>query len=426
MPSADTREKSHPETALPSLLVEVTGLAHGGSAAGRVAEGQWAGKRVFVRGAVPGERVQVQVVRDLGGAFEAELQQVLSSSSQRIAPSCPYFGVCGGCDLQYIQSGVQREHKRELVESTLRHHAGAVPEQGVQLIGADLPEFAYRRRAAFHVDEQGRIGFFKPKSTEVVAIERCLIAAPPLNAALELLRPWLQAHPGLVGGAVVEAHDERVFLVVKLRARPPRSAPLGAIFADLEKAFAGLTVLWNNQAVYQSSAEDAVPYGRFSQVNEAANRLLIETVVRETTGRQVTELYAGGGNFSLPLCAAGKAVEAIEVDGELAAHAEREAMRLDVAERFTVRRMSVETFLKRGELRESLVLDPPRSGARSAVERCRPGSPAEVVYVSCNPATLARDVKTLVAQGYRLEKVLVLDMFPQTEHIESVAVLRAA
>lgn len=408
------------------LEIEIEALAYGGSGAGRVAAGSMAGKRAFVPLTVPGERVRAVVTLDRDAFCEAEAVEWLRTSAGRVTPPCPYYPECGGCQLQHMEVGLGRRAKRDLVEATLRHHAGVLPRQPVALIGEDLPDRGYRRRAAFHVNEHGKIGFFRRKSRTVVEIAACLVAKPALNKALAALQPWLSTHPGLVGGVVIEEHDQKSFATIKLRVRPPKTAPLNKIFAELEPHFTALRVLWNEREVYRSQAAGKEqPFGHFFQVNEQANERLIAAVLQQIRGARVTELYAGAGNFSLPLAALGKEVEAVEADRELVEYGRRRAGELGLSERVTFKRQSVEAFLREGTLRETVLLDPPRSGSRPTAESCRPEEVRRIVYVSCNVATLARDVKILADSGYELEHVSVIDMFPHTQHIETVAVLSA-
>ncbi len=406
---------------------EIDALAHGGSCIGTIqAETGRAGKRVFVPMTVPGERVAVRLIKETGSLAEGELVNILRASPRRVEAPCPYFGVCGGCALQHIPPDYQRRLKLELVEGTLRHQGGLTAKEGVELLGADLPSEGYRRRAALHADAAGRLGFFKAKSREVVEISRCLISTPLLNEALQALKPAAFAMAGILGGAVIEEHDEKVYLLLKLAKKPPRKHPLQTQLEPLLASFEAVEIVWKNEVLFSSGGDSAYHFGHFSQINEKANRVLVQAVLREIRGSDITELYAGAGNFGLPLAEAGKTVEAVEIDPVLVRQGREIARSKGLWERVNFVQSSVEKFLVRRRIRESLVLDPPRSGARQAAEACKAAeAPAEIIYVSCNPATLTRDAKILSERGYSLEEVFVLDMFPHTQHVEAMAVLRA-
>lgn len=403
-------------------------LAYGGACVGEVLEpASERGVKIFVPNTVPGEEIRARICARHRSYFEGELLSVFVPSSDRREPPCAVFGVCGGCDLQHIEIGAQRESKREMVESMLFRQAGLTPRSGVQLVGAPLPEFGYRRRIELHVAPHGAVGFYRAGSGEVVEFNSCLIAAPFLNEQLRALRPVLAAAAELVGRVVLEHQANELHVALKLR-----DSTEGIAGTDLLTRLREIIGLLPNLRVYRrgklvwqqfqsEEGREGPPAGHFSQVNEQGNRVLVQLVLQLLRGDQVTELYAGAGNFSLPLAERGASVLAVEADSALTAYGATLAAQRGVSARVQFRTATVERFLRTHQLSGPVLLDPPRSGARAAVAAMTPDAVPEVVYVSCNLPTLARDLRVLNEAGFALESVTVVDMFPHTHHVETVS-----
>lgn len=408
--------------------VEVAALAYGGSSVGRIVSGpeDLIGKKAFVPWVVPGELVEGVVVADGKRFVTAEASDVVRRSAFRVVPPCPLFTRCGGCQFQHIEGREQRRLRVEMVEQTLRVQAKVVPLEGVALLGESLPYYHYRRRIGLHVTEGGSIGFYKAGTGEVVDVPYCFLASEPLNNALLEVRPLLQAHSAECGGAMLEERGGEVFVVLKARER----VRISEAFAEGARSrFPNVEILQGKESRYRQLNFEELgdpslyPAGHFSQVNDAGNELLVEAVLANITGRKVTELYAGSGNFSFPLARAGKEVRAVELDKSLVALGRRDAEAQGLPVLFF--EASCESFVRRHPLDESVVLDPPRSGAKYLIPAFRRSGTREIVYVSCNLPSLSRDLAALLADGYIAVKVYVVDMFPQTFHTETVTILRS-
>jgi len=420
------------------IRAKIKALGYGGSFVGEVvASGEEpdprAGKKVFVREVTPGETVDVEIVKEEQKFILGRLAQVVTPSPGRISPPCPKFGVCGGCDLQHIDLSAQRVAKTEMVRTMLTIQGKLSPQDGVTLLGEDLPGLNYRRRIQLHLDRSGALGFYRPNSTAVVAIERCYLALEPLNEAIVTLRPLAKAIAPIVGGVVLERHGEKtvVILIVRDELDPRRMrSDIDGVIEQAAPLFSNLIVRRLSEDLYRQSngAEIMGPdstdaAGHFSQVNAAANEILIETVLAYAEGSSVTDLFAGAGNFALPLARKKMAVTAVELDPALVLYGTRLAREEGLDVRYVP--LPCETFVERHPLSETVVLDPPRAGAKTVVPRFDPAVTKRVVYVSCDLPSLTRDLKSLVERGYIFERLFVVDMFPQTHHVETVAILSA-
>jgi 23S rRNA (uracil1939-C5)-methyltransferase len=407
------------------IKARMEGLAYGGEFVGPVLEPEpLKGKKAFARFVCPGETIEAEIEKDLKSLIRTKNFKILQASPERQSAPCCLFQNCGGCDLQHLQIKAQRRYKLEMVRSMLARQAGLKPEKEPCLIGAELPYFYYRRRVNLHLDREGKLGFYKLSSNEVVPLRECLIATKAINTAIqENLLPFCREISDLVGAIIIEEHKQEVFIELRIRADLKKLERLITL-KRLEKVIrhtSNLKVGLRGQYIFESQKSGSVPIGHFSQINEAANDTLIECVTQLVSGNQVDDLYAGSGNLAIPLAEAGKETRAIEVEPALSAHGKQISTHLrQKLQYFT---MSCEKFVRSFELRPSVVLDPPRSGAKSILYRFDPKKIHEIIYVSCNLPSLSRDLCLLVEKGFVYKKTFVLDMFPQTHHVETISYL---
>jgi len=372
---------------------------------GRVdSAGERNGKTVLVRDVVPGERVGFSIVSEKKRIIFGELQEVISSSPHRVAPPCPYFRQCGGCDLQHIEINFQRELKLARVQETLEKKWKLVAKQGVFLIGAELPAYQYRNRIQLHITANGELGYKQRGSDTVVAISSCLISKTILSDAIATLSPLVKEH-GITRGKLHLSHnssDQNIH--ISSSGIDPKILP------KLEATLTGSGFLFETSG---SGTADL-----FEQNNHAANAILQSKVQSLFKDELVVELYAGSGNLSLPLVNNGCDVQAVELSPELVRAGQR--MHGDKPQlKFICE--SAETYIKANPDVENLLLDPPRAGALEALELLSPGHLKKLVYVSCNLNTFCRDAKVITDKGLSLQALWLLDMFPQTGHIETMA-----
>ena len=440
-----------------SLDLEAQGVAHNA-----------AGKVVFIDGALPGEQVQVAVARRKNNWEQGAMTALRRESSQRVLPRCGFFGTCGGCKMQHFHVGAQVAVKQRVLEDNL-WHLGKV-KAGQMLRPIEGPTWGYRYRARLsvrHVVKKGQVlvGFHERKSSYVADMSHCEILPPHVSAMLLPLRALITEMDGRdrlpqIEVAIGESPDGLVTAFV-LRHLEPLSA------ADLQRlrAFAAVHAV---QWWLQPKGPDTVhrideggprlaytlpefgvvmPFRPtdFTQVNHAINRALVSRALRlldVRAGERVIDWFCGLGNFTLPLATQAREVLGIEGSEALVARSRENAAHNGLAHKtaFEARNLFelAPADLAAYGSADKWLVDPPREGAfalakavADAVQapESAPGwtPPARIVYVSCNPATLARDAGLLVHQaGYRCTAAGAVNMFPHTAHVESIAVFERA
>lgn len=415
------------------------------------------GKVVFVDAALPGEKVLARIVKRKASFDTARLERILEPSSQRVRPPCPHFGVCGGCAMQHLDPAAQVAIKQRALEDSLWHIGKLKPD--MMLTPMHGATFGYRYRARLSVRVVRKkggvlVGFREKRSGYVADMQACLVLPPHVSALLMPLRELVgrMSHPDRIPQIEVAVGDETTVLLLR---------HMEALTSDdlvLLRGFAaehGAT--WWLQAkgpetVHPLEREDAdklayslpefglrMPYRPtdFTQVNHAVNRTLVSralTLLDVQPEDRVADLFCGLGNFTLPLATRAKSVMGVEGSSALTERALEAARRngLDERMRFaTLNLFEIDAEWLRGLGRfDRMLIDPPREGAE-AVARALAALPPEerprrLVYVSCSPGTLARDAGILVHEGgYRLTSAGVVNMFPHTGHVESIAVFDA-
>jgi 23S rRNA (uracil1939-C5)-methyltransferase len=407
------------------FTAKITALSYEGSGIGPIIApaGEHVGRKVLVSGTIPGEEIELDADPSAheSGLLPGRLLSVSSAHSARRTPPCRYVYRCGGCSLQHVEVATQRAEKLRMIESLFLTQAKLAPRTGFSMIGGELPEFSYRNRIHLHLNKAGELGFYRGGTGDVVDIESCLLAEEELNAALAQVRSIAKEIAARVAAVKIERRERGVTILLKPRTRG------GSLSGELLKVSRlGLHALHDE---HRESATEDSGAGHFSQVNSEANEVLTRYVVDQfndsTTKLGITEFYAGAGNFSLPLAQAGHTITAVELDSNLTRAGAARAFAAGLGEQINFITQSCEHFCKQSKIGPLVLLDPPRAGARIVAEALDPKSTRKIIYVSCNPATLLRDVRTLTLAGFTLEHIAVLDMFSQTAHVESVATLTA-
>lgn len=380
-----------------TLEVEIERLLPGG-----VGLAHAEGLTLFVSLAAPGDILRVKIDRVQGKVGFASIVEILKPSPVRIEPPCPYFGRCGGCDFQQLTYQAQLEAKVEIIRDCL-HRIAKIETPREIAITPSANQWRYRARANWQVDSAARLlGYFERGSSRVCDVEYCAVLGSELQETLEKVRSEILTETA--------ARQFRVDAVV------------GHDGVSVSPDVAGFSAATVSRRVgnetYHFSAE------AFFQVNHELLEPLIAAAIGDAKGKTAVDLYCGVGLFTLPLARRFERVTGVEAHPRATEFARRnlKSAKLDNAEVVT---LGVTHWLKHSrsfEPLDFLLLDPPRVGCENAViAGILALRPRRIAYVSCDPATLARDLKKLIAGGYTLESVVAFDMFPQTHHVETVA-----
>ena len=403
------------------VSAEIVGLAQTGEGVASID-----GRRVLVPGTMPGDRVRLEFARDRVASCVIE-----APSTQRLAPPCAIVDECGGCTWQHVPADVQRDAR---IEQLRRSLPPALRSHAVEYVGAEA-RYGYRTRARLAWSTQRgefRFGFRGRSSHDIVDLVECPVLVPALDHAIGTLRDELTRIGG--SGELGLAVGESGAPVANVRPDAPMSSEAFELPSRLfQRGFAG-AALWPPGATAPALAGDPHPIGRagdgaalrlglegFAQANEALNEALANHVAREAkcATKHVMELYAGAGNFTVVLAKTAARVTAIESERDAV-----EAMRGNLAARglsnVSATVGTSEQFADRKA--DVVVLDPPRTGAREVCEILAKKPPTRVVYVSCDAATLGRDLGNLGARK-DVERLTVFEMLPQTPHLETDATL---
>ena len=408
------------------------------------------GKTAFVGGALPGESVSFVRRRHHRQHDEAELISVLEPAAQRVAPRCPHFGVCGGCSLQHLDGAAQLAIKEQQLRDNLARVGRVTPRRWLKPL--EGPQWRYRRRArlgARFVHARGRsmVGFRERFSSKVAALEGCEVLAPPLDALITPLGELLTALSIRERVPQIEVAIAETAVVLVVRTLEAPNAADERLLLEFERAHGvrifvqsggptSVRPLSGTAATLEYTLPDFGVRLRFGpsdfiQVNAELNRALVGRVIELLeldAHAQVLDLFCGLGNFTLPLARRAAQVVGVEGDPELVARARDNTALNEIgnAEFFSANLAGPDFGVASWAQRRytHALLDPPRVGAREVLPLLGASGLQRLVYVSCHPGSLARDLGLLVHEhGFELLAAGVADMFPQTSHVESVAVL---
>lgn len=397
-------------------------------------------KPTFIEGALPEETVLIQLTESKSKYARASLIKVLQASKERRTPFCPHYQTCGGCNLQHLDLQAQRAHKQQALSQLMSKFIPQDVELAEPIIADDK---AYRRRARISLkwDKKARqlqFGFRRKQSHQIVAITHCPVLQPELNLLLPELKERLMqfqdqeslGHIELVKG------DNHVVLALR-HLKPLPDCDKNALIEFSKQHNLTLYLLpENNQPIHIMGEKGfyletgtKIPFlpNNFIQVNQSINQQMVQQAIdwlSITPDDRILDLFCGLGNFSLPMSRLAYQVVGVEGVDEMVQQASDNAL-LNNCKNLTFFQANLEQDLSTQPWAQSkfdkVLLDPARAGAAGIVDQIANLGAKRVVYVSCNPATLARDSQSLLAQGYTLEKLGMLDMFPHTSHLESMA-----
>ena len=408
------------------------------------------GMVIMVPSALPGETVVVHETKAHKGYIEAQLVRIIDAAPERIAPPCPYYQDCGGCDLQHAAYPAQLRYKQQILMEALERAHLEIPEGQPSATLPSPTPFGYRYRVRLHLDPAGQLGFHQRASNQVVPIRRCLLATEPINRVIGALAAggWPQRlQDSFASLELINCPaSDRVLLLLHPRPTPP-TADDAALARELG-TLADLVLIQQEKTGHAKGTETIAAevsqnfamqghtyrldwdHRCFFQVNAQQNVRLIELALGllapHPTPFTALDLFCGMGNFSLPLMLRGAQVTGVEHNQPSVLWAERNSHDVGLLHAHFIAE-DVEQHLKKAVARnqkfDCILLDPPRQGLGKTSTLLSRLEPQQMIYVSCNPATLARDLRLITADGYRLAHIAPVDMFPQTHHIESVALL---
>ena len=423
-----TQVKPEPETVI------IERIAPGGDGLGRLSGGKW----VFVSRTAPGDHVELSNIENRKGVAHGELQSIVRKGPFRTDPACPISARCGGCNFIHLNLDGQRAAKIGILDDALRR-VGNISFDSNKVGYIALGDgFGYRSRLRLHVGKDGTVGFLSTRSKSVVAVPSCLVAEPQLNCAIERLHKATESSRRLLRlctGIELRSADREPSLMARLFAKPAVRLHV----PSFQPLFPDSTVL-----VVAGSPEDSqatqsfdlpggvtslVPACTFTQVHRAINSRLVEDVVKAATLRNLhsfVDAYAGAGNFTLPLLAAGLTGEAI--DSEPAGITNARSVARDSGLPFAGFNVGdalaqLQVLVRNRRQFDLALLDPPRTGAKDILPTVRQLNPQYIAIVACDPVSLARDLKQVLSWGAELESLTIYDMFPQTHHMETLALV---
>lgn len=398
----------------------------------------------------PGEKVLIREIEKHRGYILAEPVKILDSSPDRVEPHCPWYYQCGGCDLQHLNNKAQLLIKEMVVKESLQRAGLTIEKDIFQKIIPSPQDFHYRYRIRLKVAQTGAVGFYRANSNDLVEIDSCPVATERINIALEEFR-----HSKLLAkteGTISEIEflqspaDNKIFCLfhglesyslLQKQCIDKRFKNID-VFAIRDKTSTKFFTQGEQEPYLCQDFEDIV-YGQtyslqwspgcFSQINLDQNAVLVKLAcdrLGNVNTQHILDLYCGMGNFSIPLALQGSIVTGIEHDQESIDQARRNASRLQIKNTSFIAR-DVHKWLRKASKHpqhfDAILIDPPRQGVGKSISHLADLEASKILNISCDPATLSRDIRHLTDHGYILTNITPIDMFPQTHHIESIALL---
>lgn len=424
-----------------TFTVTIESLSFGGRGVGRRADG----KIVFVPAVVPGEIVRVRTSKEYPSYTLACIDEILETSPERVEPRCPLFPACGGCDWQHIAYTRQVEWKKNILAAEIEKVCHCSPEKDLEPVQSEKI-YGYRGHTVVQCRNKPgfSMGFFQKRSKRFIDFEQCPILNPKIQSTLGDLRKILsENHIHGLYSIEIHAPGDDVILLARCNAAARQNdiRTMNRIYNELDisgVSFIMFSTRRSDHVLGQRFCRYEIPtevgivqlssgFGGFIQANMQINTALIGYVMdlaRDSIN--ILDLYSGSGNFSIPLAKVAKNVVAIERNQRVASQGRINAKKNTAP---NVRFLSMDVgkavaSIQNEMLRfDTIILDPPREGAKDIIKFLPESGASRIIYISCDPSTLARDLKSLMDAGFFLRHTRVFDMFPQTYHIESVSFL---
>jgi 23S rRNA (uracil1939-C5)-methyltransferase len=369
------------------------------------------GRVVFAPYVLPGERIRAHAEQEKPGMVRARMLEVLEAASDRVAAPCPVFGRCGGCHYQHAPYEYQLAAKRSILVEELRRLGKITAPADIPVIAAE--PFGYRNRVQLAVEET-RIGYREGRSHKLCPVADCPVSSPKINQAIAALNRMSRDSrwPKFMRALEIFTDDRQVQINVLETDRP-----VARRFFD----WCGTEIEGVVEGALDYEARFRVSSNSFFQVNRFLLDQLVETALGDAAGDSAADLYAGVGLLSLPLARRFREVAAVESGAGAVRDLQFNAERSGLGNLRALQQTAEEHLAKLEKAPDFMVLDPPRAGlGKAVVKRLAELKPKQLVIVACDPATLARDLSALLASDYRIERMALIDLFPQTYHLETV------
>lgn len=440
-----------------SEIVTIQKMVNGGYGLSKVSSGQI----ILVQHALPQETINVSITETKKNYLLGRIKEVIEPHPGRLTPPCPYFGQCGGCNLQHCQYSTQLEIKKTILSDLLYRQKDLTFQDDTLSLPPPLSsptQFGYRQRIRLQIGKTSNFGFFKFRSHDIVPVKKCLLATAQINHTLSMLGDHPDARKLAQLSHEVELLQnpatKKTVSIIQLK-RKPRAADINSAknlcrdLDDLDRVFfkgsdfplsgpylQATAHMDNSLKCIYPKISDTLPalefsweVGGFSQVNLDQNRFLIELVARlvdVNTDESVLDLFCGMGNFSIPLAFKAKSLLGIEGQGAAIRSAKNNALRAGLGntafEKANVHKACVQLAQDKKQF-DITVLDPPRQGVPALSPSLAKITRKKLIYISCDPATLCRDLAAMNKAGFTIRKIQSIDMFPQTHHLETVVLL---
>ncbi|MGI9533642.1 MAG: class I SAM-dependent RNA methyltransferase [Thermodesulfobacteriota bacterium] len=410
------------------MKIKIDKLSYGGPGVGRVD-----GKVVFVDGGVPGDILNIKIIKEKGSYNRAVIEDIIAPSEERTEPECEFFAQCGGCNWQYINYKTQLREKREIVSDSLLR-IGKLTDIEVDNITGSPNVYGYRNRVlltVFKEDNEYKVGYFEEGSSKNVSINRCTIASDEINSVIQLLiKYFTQNVISLIPFEKIYlfSGDKKVsvsFLQTEKHYKSETEEIIQSIIDYLEENLQGIQL--GHELEFELMGYEFISNSYvFNQTNNAINKSIIETVagwIEPVKRKTLLDLYCGIGNYSITLSNYFDKIAGVDSNLESIKLAKRNLDLNNIANINFINNRCQNYLATLKEVPDVLLVDPPRNGIKNLIKYIDKIKPGNIIYISCNPTTLARDLKSLTESHYRLIKIKPFDMFPQTYHIEVASLL---
>lgn len=414
------------------MNLKIEKLIYGGYGLARTGD-----KVVFIKGGVPGDVVEVDITEEKKSYDIAEIKNVIEPSENRVDNKCEYFGNCGGCQWQNIDYEYQLKAKEQILRESVQRIAG-IKDFQVESIVPSPKKYCYRSRVTLHIDTincKHVLGFKEDKSHKLLPIEKCPISSESISKLIQKISKLLNSYDEkrLPIDRIIVSDMGKIPALCLITKKNVSESDIDKLYYKIKERIQGVDISIDDKE--EKSFEFEVlglklisSPSIFAQANPIINEQLIETLIKWADlnrNGNVMDLYCGFGNFSIQIARKVKQVLSVDNNKKAIKFAIKNA-KLNSIRNCIFEDWDVKKYLQRHKPKENqdlVILDPPRTGSKEIIKSIIDINPKKILYVSCNPTTLARDIKELIKGGYNLKKIQPFDMFPQTFHIESITLL---